>query len=101
MNSPNDVVVKGDGSIWFTDPPYGIISDYEGIRAESEIGSNNIYRIDPETRRVDMVANDFDRPNGLAFSPTDRCFTSPIPAGRAAIALALTTHALITCAHST
>lgn len=64
LNSPNDVVVKSDGSIWFTDPPYGIISDHEGIRAESEIGSNNVYRIDPDTGAVDLVADDFDRPNG-------------------------------------
>ncbi|MEK1890006.1 MAG: SMP-30/gluconolactonase/LRE family protein [Phyllobacterium sp.] len=71
LNSPNDVVVKSDGSIWFTDPPYGIISDYEGIRAESEIGSNNVYRIDPHTRTVELVADDFDRPNGLAFSPDE------------------------------
>lgn len=71
LNSPNDVVVKSDGSIWFTDPPYGIISDHEGIRADSEIGSNNVYRIDPLTGAVDMVANDFDRPNGLAFSPDE------------------------------
>ncbi|EAS50992.1 gluconolactonase, putative [Aurantimonas manganoxydans SI85-9A1] len=68
LNSPNDVVVKSDGSIWFTDPPYGIISDHEGIRAESEIGSNNVYRIDPDTGVVELVADDFDRPNGLAFS---------------------------------
>jgi gluconolactonase len=71
LNSPNDVVVKRDGSVWFTDPPYGIISDHEGIRAESEIGSNNVYRIDPETWQVDVVADDFDRPNGLAFSPDE------------------------------
>ena len=68
LNSPNDVVVKSDGSIWFTDPPYGIISDHEGIRAESDIGSNNVYRIDPDTGAVELVADDFDRPNGLAFS---------------------------------
>jgi gluconolactonase len=71
LNSPNDVVVKSDGSIWFTDPPYGIISDHEGIRAESEIGKNQVYRIDPHTREVEMVADDFDRPNGLAFSPDE------------------------------
>jgi gluconolactonase len=71
LNSPNDVVVKSDGSIWFTDPPYGIISDHEGIRGETEIGANNVYRIDPETRQVEVVADDFDRPNGLAFSPDE------------------------------
>ncbi|MFO1122549.1 MAG: SMP-30/gluconolactonase/LRE family protein [Hyphomicrobiales bacterium] len=72
LNSPNDVVVKSDGTIWFTDPPYGIISDHEGIRAESEIGSNNVYRFDPKTGSVDVVADDFDRPNGLAFSPDEK-----------------------------
>ncbi len=71
LNSPNDVVVKSDGSIWFTDPPYGIVSDYEGIRAESEVGGNNVYRLDPDTSAVDLVADDFDRPNGLAFSPDE------------------------------
>jgi gluconolactonase len=67
LNSPNDVVERADGSIWFTDPSYGIDSDYEGDRAESEIGSCNLFRIDP-TGRLDVVADDFDRPNGLAFS---------------------------------
>jgi len=72
LNSPNDVVVKSDGSIWFTDPPYGIISDHEGIRAESEIGKNQVYRLDPMTGEVEVVADDFDRPNGLAFSPDEQ-----------------------------
>jgi len=71
LNSPNDVVVKSDGSIWFTDPPYGIISYHEGIRADSEIGSNNVYRVDPHSGAVERVADDFDRPNGLAFSPDE------------------------------
>jgi len=68
LNSPNDVVVKSDGSIWFTDPSYGIDSDYEGNKAESEIGSCNIYRIDPATGAVTAVVTDMVRPNGLAFS---------------------------------
>jgi gluconolactonase len=68
FNSPNDVVVRSDGSIWFSDPAYGIDSDYEGHRAESEIGSCNVYRIDPLTGGCTAVADDFDRPNGLAFS---------------------------------
>jgi gluconolactonase len=68
FNSPNDVVVRSDGSIWFTDPAYGIDSDYEGHRAESEIGGCHVYRIDPATTRCAIVADDFDRPNGLAFS---------------------------------
>lgn len=68
FNSPNDVVVKSDGSVWFTDPPYGILFDYEGGRAESEIGACHVYRADPETGVVTVVADDFDKPNGLAFS---------------------------------
>lgn len=71
LNSPNDVVVKSDGSIWFTDPPYGIISDHEGIRADSEIGKNQVYRYDPKSNDLSVVADDFDRPNGLAFSPDE------------------------------
>ena len=68
FNSPNDVVVHSDGSIWFTDPAYGIDSDYEGWRAESEIGACHVYRVDPHTGACRIVADDFDRPNGLAFS---------------------------------
>ncbi len=68
LNSPNDVVVKSDGSVWFTDPSYGIMMDYEGERAESEIGACHVYRVDPDTGEVTAVATDFDKPNGLAFS---------------------------------
>ena len=71
LNSPNDVVVKSDGSIWFTDPPYGILSDYEGHKAKSQIGANNVYRIDPKSAAVTIVADDFDKPNGIAFSPDE------------------------------
>lgn len=71
LNSPNDVVVKSDGTIWFTDPPYGIISDHEGIMAESAIGKNQVYRFDPASGELSVVADDFDRPNGLAFSPDE------------------------------
>jgi gluconolactonase len=71
FNSPNDVVVSSDGAIWFTDPAYGIDSDYEGHKAESEIGACHVYRIDPSTGMVTIVANDFVRPNGLAFSPDE------------------------------
>jgi gluconolactonase len=71
FNSPNDVVVKSDGSIWFTDPDYGIRSDYEGHRAESEIGRCQVYRIDGITGEVKQMIDDFDRPNGLAFSPDE------------------------------
>ena len=68
LNSPNDVVVRSDGSIWFTDPAYGIDSDYEGHRAESEIGGCHVYRVDGLTGACSMVADDFNRPNGLAFT---------------------------------
>jgi gluconolactonase len=71
LNSPNDVVVKSDNSIWFTDPAYGIDSDYEGNRAPSEIGGCHVYRVDPDTAKVTVVADDFERPNGLAFSPDE------------------------------
>jgi len=73
FNSPNDVVVKSDGSIWFTDPAYGIDSDYEGHKAESEIGACHVYRVDPQSGSVSIVADDFVRPNGLAFSPDEKC----------------------------
>jgi gluconolactonase len=71
FNSPNDVVVKSDGSIWFTDPPYGIESDYEGHKGESEQSGNHVYRIDPDSGEVEIVADDFDKPNGIAFSPDE------------------------------
>src|SRR5262245_54309854 len=58
FNSPNDVVVKSDGSIWFTDPTYGIDSDYEGHKSESEIGRSNVYRVDPSTGAVTAVITD-------------------------------------------
>jgi gluconolactonase len=72
FNSPNDVVVRSDGSVWFTDPSYGIDGDYEGYRADSEIGSCHLYRVDPATGAVRIAADDFDRPNGLAFSLDER-----------------------------
>ncbi len=68
FNSPNDVVVKSDGSIWFTDPAYGIESDYEGFMAEPELDGEHVYRIDPSSGEVTQVADDFVCPNGLAFS---------------------------------
>jgi gluconolactonase len=71
FNSPNDVVVHTDGSIWFTDPAYGIDSDYEGHYGESETGGCHVYRVDP-TGGCRRVADDFDRPNGLAFSLDQR-----------------------------
>ncbi len=72
LNSPNDVVVKSDGSIWFTDPTYGIDGEYEGDFAISEIGACNVYRIDPINGAVTAVVTDMVRPNGLAFSPDEK-----------------------------
>jgi gluconolactonase len=69
LNSPNDVVVKSDNSIWFTDPPFGILSDYEGHKAAPENGFN-VYRVD-QSGVIACVADDFIRPNGLAFSPDE------------------------------
>jgi len=71
LNSPNDVVVKSDGSIWFTDPLYGIANDYEGGRQTSE-QPPAVYRFDPQNGDIAIVADDFDGPNGLAFSPDER-----------------------------
>jgi len=71
LNSPNDAVVRSDGSVWFSDPDYGILGDYEGHRADSEIGSCNVYRVSPDTGAVTLVADDFAKPNGLAFSPDE------------------------------
>ena len=72
LNSPNDVVVKKDGSVWFTDPSYGILNDYEGFAAEPEIGACNVYRLDASDGTLTVVADDFVRPNGLAFSPDEK-----------------------------
>jgi gluconolactonase len=72
LNSPNDLIEHSDGTIWFTDPSYGIDSDYEGHKAVSEIGACNVYRIDPANGETTAVAEDFVRPNGLAFSADER-----------------------------
>ncbi|MQW89398.1 SMP-30/gluconolactonase/LRE family protein [Sinorhizobium saheli] len=72
LNSPNDVVVRSDDTIWFTDPTYGILSDYEGYRAEPEQASRNVYRLKPQTGELDAVVTDFNQPNGLAFSPDEK-----------------------------
>lgn len=69
LNSPNDVVVKSDGSVWFTDPSYGILTDYEGDRAEPELPCN-VYRVGTDGS-IKVVADDFLKPNGLAFSPDE------------------------------
>ncbi|QFT30432.1 Gluconolactonase precursor [Labrenzia sp. THAF82] len=70
LNSPNDVVVRSDGSVWFTDPPYGINSDVEGYPAESELGGCHVYCVSTDGA-IHVVATDFDKPNGLAFSPDE------------------------------
>jgi len=70
LNSPNDVVVKSDGSVWFTDPPFGITGNYEGRKAEPEL-PGNVYRIDAETGALAVVAEDIKGPNGLCFSPDE------------------------------
>lgn len=70
LNAPNDVAVKSDGSVWFSDPLYGIQRDYEGGIQESE-QAPALYRLDPESGRITIAAGDFDGPNGLAFSPDE------------------------------
>lgn len=72
FNSPNDVVVKSDGSIWFTDPPYGILSNEEGYQAASEIIGCYVYCYDPKKDQVNLATFNTMRPNGLAFSPDER-----------------------------
>jgi gluconolactonase len=72
LNSPNDLVVKSDDSIWFTDPAYGIDTDYEGDQAPEEIGGCHVYRLDPKTGAIDAVVTDAVRPNGIAFSPDEK-----------------------------
>lgn len=71
FNSPNDVVEKSDGSIWFTDPSYGILTDYEGDKTAPELDRCDVYRIDPNGT-IAIVADDFLKPNGLAFSPDEK-----------------------------
>ncbi len=70
LNSPNDIVCKSDGSIWFTDPPFGLLGNYEGKVAKSELPTN-VYRLDPANGKLTVVAGDVNRPNGLAFSPDE------------------------------
>ncbi|HEU5420327.1 MAG TPA: SMP-30/gluconolactonase/LRE family protein [Streptosporangiaceae bacterium] len=71
LNSPNDIVERADGSLWFTDPSYGIRSDYEGHQAGMEQDGRYVFRIDPGRGPV-IVADDFDQPNGLAFSADEQ-----------------------------
>lgn len=71
FNSPNDIVVKSDGSIWFTDPPFGIAGFYEGHQAKPEL-PHNVYRLDPETRKLSVAVGDVKGPNGICFSPDEK-----------------------------
>jgi gluconolactonase len=71
LNSPNDVVVKRDGSIWFTDPPYGILSDHEGHRAERELPGHYVFRYCPASGALRIASDWLEHPNGLAFSPDE------------------------------
>jgi gluconolactonase len=70
LNSPNDIVVKSDGSIWFTDPPFGVLGNYEGHVAQPELPTN-VYRLDPQSGRATVVVGDI-RPNGLCFTPDEK-----------------------------
>ena len=70
LNSPNDIVCRSDGSLWFTDPPFGILGFYEGHRAKQELPTN-VYRWDPKSHELTAVIEDINRPNGLAFSPDE------------------------------
>jgi gluconolactonase len=72
LNSPNDLVVKSDDTIWFTDPDYGILTDYTGDKAESEIGRCNVYRFEPRSGHLTIATSDLVKPNGLAFSPDEK-----------------------------
>jgi gluconolactonase len=71
LNAPNDLVAHSDGAIWFTDPGYGIMSNYEGHKANFELPAN-VYRLDPKTGEATVVASDMDKPNGLCFSPDEK-----------------------------
>jgi gluconolactonase len=71
LNSPNGVVTKSDGSIWFTDPSYGIMGDNEGIREPEEL-PHNVYMLDPRSGKLSVAVGDFNQPNGLAFSPDEK-----------------------------
>lgn len=71
LNAPNDLAIHSDGSIWFTDPGYGIMSNYEGHKAAFELPAN-VYRLDPQTREATVVVGDMDKPNGICFSPDEK-----------------------------
>ena len=70
LNSPNDVVVKSDGSIYFSDPPYGLTAEY-GVEGEQDLDFQGVYRLSPDGQTLTLLVDDFDRPNGLCFSPDE------------------------------
>ena len=72
LNSPNDVCVKSDDTIWFTDPPYGILSDYEGYKGEQEYGGCYVFKYDPHNKNLEVMTKNLDRPNGIAFSHDEK-----------------------------
>jgi len=72
LNAPNDVAVASDGSIWFTDPGYGIKGDYEGLKEPFEQEKRNVFRVDPKSGDIKVVADDFVMPNGITFSPDEK-----------------------------
>jgi gluconolactonase len=72
LNSPNDVCVKSDDTIWFTDPPYGILSDYEGYKGEQEYDGCYVFKFDPHTQNLEVMTKNLDRPNGIAFSHDEK-----------------------------
>jgi gluconolactonase len=72
LNSPNDVVVASNGSIWFTDPSYGVRGWYESLHGEIEQEKHNVYRVDPQNGDVKVVVDDFVQPNGILFSPDEK-----------------------------
>ena len=72
FNSPNDVCVKSDNTIWFTDPPYGILSDYEGIPGKNEYGGNYVFKFNPQKNKLDVIFTKLDRPNGICFSHDEK-----------------------------
>ncbi|QJT83242.1 SMP-30/gluconolactonase/LRE family protein [Kosakonia sp. MUSA4] len=71
LNSPNDIAVKSDGTIWFTDPPFGIAGFYEGHKAAAQL-PQNVYRLDPQTRKLEVILGDVKGPNGICFSPDEK-----------------------------
>jgi gluconolactonase len=72
LNSPNDVVVRSDDSVWFTDPDYGILSDFTGTKGEREQGGCNVFRVDAKSGAVTVATSEMEKPNGLAFSPDEK-----------------------------